>query len=205
MTPDSNGARHRAPRIQLVWEEVQFMMGWLCPNECLSSLLDVDLASLRTRGYQGIILDIDNTVLPWAGEQVDDAVIAWVSEAKAKGFRVCLTSNALQERADRIAAILDIPAIAGAIKPRKKPFRQAMELLGTTVENTVVIGDQLFTDVLGGNRMGLYTILLDPLATKELAATRLIRRLERRIIRHMSRKGMINESAAQRRLSGRRQ
>ena len=180
------------------------MMGWLCPNECLSSLLDVDLASLRTRGYQGIILDID--IGAALGRRTgDDAVIAWVSEAKAKGFRVCLTSNALQERADRIAAILDIPAIAGAIKPRKKPFRQAMELLGTTVENTVVIGDQLFTDVLGGNRMGLYTILLDPLATKELAATRLIRRLERRIIRHMSRKGMINESAAQRRLSGRRQ
>lgn len=177
------------------------MLRYLCPNLCLASLVDVDLARLQKQGYKGIILDIDNTVLPWAGEDIDGPVLAWVQKAKAKGFQLCLTSNAFRERAERIAGVLEIPVIAGAIKPRKKPFRQALKLLGTTAAETVVIGDQLFTDVLGGNRMDLYTILLEPLATKEMAATRLVRRAERRIIRRLSRKGYICETAARRRLA----
>ncbi|NMB13465.1 MAG: HAD hydrolase-like protein, partial [Firmicutes bacterium] len=100
---------------------------------------------------------------------------------------------------------LQIPAIAGAIKPRKKPFRQALALLGTAPGETIVIGDQLFTDILGGNRMDLYTILIDPVDMEELAATKVMRKLERRVIRRLSRKGYISESAAQRRLAtGRR-
>lgn len=177
------------------------MLKYLCPDLCLRSLVDVELEMLQKQGSKGIILDIDNTVLPWAGEDIDEAVLAWVKAAKSKGFRICLTSNALKQRAERIAAILAIPVISRAVKPRKKPFREALEILGTTVSETVVIGDQLFTDVLGGNRMGLYTILLEPLAPKEMAGTRLMRRVEKLIIRHLSRKGYICETAAQRRLA----
>ncbi|NMB24006.1 MAG: YqeG family HAD IIIA-type phosphatase [Firmicutes bacterium] len=177
------------------------MLKFLCPDLCLRSLVDVNLDRLQEQGSKGIILDIDNTVLPWAGEDIDASVILWVETAKSKGFRICLTSNALRQRAERIGDILAIPVIARAVKPRKKPFREALQILGTTATETVVIGDQLFTDVLGGNRMGLYTILLEPLAPKEMAATRVVRRVERRIIRHLSRKGYICETAARRRLA----
>ncbi|NLJ24032.1 MAG: YqeG family HAD IIIA-type phosphatase [Firmicutes bacterium] len=176
------------------------MIKHFCPNECLPSLLEVDLDKLKAKGYKGLILDIDNTLLPWAGDEPSHTVLAWVEKAKAGGFQLCLTSNALKERVARVSRTLDIPAIAGAIKPRKKPFRQALQLLGTTPSETVVIGDQLFTDILGGNRMQLYTILIDPVASEELVATKVIRRLERRIIRRLSRKGYISESAAHRRL-----
>ncbi|NMB44963.1 MAG: YqeG family HAD IIIA-type phosphatase [Firmicutes bacterium] len=180
------------------------MIRYLCPNECLGSLLDVDLDKLSNKGYRGIILDIDNTLLPWRGDALEHAVLTWVERAKAAGFQLCLTSNALRERVVRVSEALEIPAIAGAIKPRKKPFRQALELLGTRSTETVVIGDQLFTDILGGNRMRLYTILIDPVGTEEMAFTRLVRRLERRIIRRLSRKGYISENAARRRLATRK-
>ncbi|HHV93231.1 MAG TPA: YqeG family HAD IIIA-type phosphatase [Firmicutes bacterium] len=177
------------------------MMKIFCPDECLGSLFDVDLDELWRKGFRGIILDIDNTLLPWAGETLDEDTIRWVTRAREMGFRVCLTSNALRERVHRIAAALSVPAVAGAVKPRKKPFREAMRLLQTNPWETVVIGDQMFTDILGGNRMALYTILIDPVTTEELKATKLMRKLERRIIRRLSRKGYISESAARRRLA----
>ena len=181
------------------------MIKYLCPDECLASLLDVDLDKLKEKGYRGIILDIDNTLLAWADDELDRSAVAWVERAKAAGFQLCLTSNALKERVVRVADALQIPAIAGAIKPRKKPFRQALALLGTAPGETIVIGDQMFTDILGGNRMDLYTILIDPVDMEELAATKVMRKLERRVIRRLSRKGYISESAAQRRLAtGRR-
>jgi len=177
------------------------MIRIFCPDECLGSLLDVDLDELWQKGYRGIILDIDNTLLPWAGDTLDQDTITWVKRAREMGFRLCLTSNALKDRVERIAAALDVPAVASAVKPRKKPFRQALRLLRTQPRETVVIGDQMFTDILGGNRMALYTILIDPVATEELKATKMMRRIERRIIRRLSRKGYISESAARRRLA----
>ena len=207
MTPDRNlGLTTLGLSQTMRGRNYRSMIRYLCPNECLASLLDVDLDKLRYKGFRGIILDIDNTLLAWADDELDQSVLAWVRRAKAAGFQLCLTSNALRERVLRVAGALDIPAIAGAIKPRKKPFRQALELLGTAPGETIGIGDQLFTDILGGNRMDLYTILIDPVATEELAATKVMRSLERRVIRRLSRKGYISERAAQRRLAaGRRQ
>ncbi|MGI6567851.1 MAG: YqeG family HAD IIIA-type phosphatase [Limnochordia bacterium] len=176
------------------------MIKIFCPDECLGSLLDVNLDELWQNGYRGMILDIDNTLLPWAGDTLDQETVMWVRQAKEMGFRLCLTSNAFKERVHKIAAALDVPAVASAIKPRKRAFRLALDMLKTRPRETVVIGDQMFTDILGGNRMGLYTILIDPVAAEELKATKVMRRIERRIIRRLSRKGYISESAARRRL-----
>jgi HAD superfamily phosphatase (TIGR01668 family) len=76
-----------------------------------------------------------------------------------------------------------IPSVTRAIKPRKSPFRRAMKMLGMTPGETAVVGDQIFTDILGGNRLGLYTILVVPMPGKEYWATELInRRLERLVL-----------------------
>ncbi|NMB13479.1 MAG: YqeG family HAD IIIA-type phosphatase, partial [Firmicutes bacterium] len=79
------------------------MIKYLCPDECLASLLDVDLDKLKEKGYRGIILDIDNTLLAWADDELDRSAVAWVERAKAAGFQLCLTSNALKERVVRVA------------------------------------------------------------------------------------------------------
>jgi HAD superfamily phosphatase (TIGR01668 family) len=102
---------------------------------------------------------------------------------------MCLVSNNLSTRVSRFSRALDIPAIAKAAKPRRRSFRQAMEIMGTTAEHTAVIGDQLFTDVLGGNRLHLFTVLVSPLSPLEFWTTRLVRRAERLVLprRHTGR------------------
>ncbi|MDD3705135.1 MAG: HAD hydrolase-like protein [Clostridiaceae bacterium] len=78
---------------------------------------------------------------------------------------------------------MKLPAVYKAIKPSKTAFRRAMKLMNSVPANTAVIGDQIFTDVLGGNRLGLYTILVAPISDKEFIWTRIIRKLERHILK----------------------
>lgn len=168
------------------------MLELLCPDECVESVVDIDLASLRQRGFAALILDVDNTLLGWETEEVPTEVLAWVKRAQEMGFKVCIASNGRGPRVRRIAAAIGVPAISKAIKPRKRPFRRALEILGVSASATVVVGDQVFTDVLGGNRMDLYTILINPVSTAELRTTKMVRRVERRVLSRLQRKGRID-------------
>lgn len=166
----------------------------LAPDECRRSLREVDLGELTQRGIRGLILDLDNTIAEYGQASVPPPIRAWVEEAQARGFRVCITSNARPRRVRAFAETLGVPGIAYAAKPVRRAFRRALKLLGTAPRETAVIGDQLFTDVLGGNRMGMYTVLVNPLSSAELGTTRLVRRLERRVLRQLVRRGMLTEA-----------
>jgi len=165
----------------------------LAPDACYASLYEVDLEDLAARGIRALILDLDNTLAEYGNATVPARTREWVQEAQRRGFRVCITSNARPARVKAFADSLGIPGIAYAIKPRRRSFRKALRLLGTAPEQTAVIGDQVFTDVLGGNRMGMFTVLVNPLSTAELGTTRLMRRLERRVLRQLVRRGMLEE------------
>lgn len=169
------------------------MLRLLVPGSCSPFLYDVDLGELARRGIRGLILDLDNTLAEYANADVPPRTREWVQEAKARGFRICITSNARPARVKAFAESLGVPGIAYAVKPVRRAFRRALKILGTSPAETAVVGDQLFTDVLGGNRMGMYTVLVNPLSTKELGTTRLMRRLERRVLRHLVRRGMVRE------------
>jgi HAD superfamily phosphatase (TIGR01668 family) len=86
-----------------------------------------------------------------------------------------------------------IPFVSKATKPRVKGFAAAMELLGVRPEETVVVGDQIFTDILGGNRAGAYTILVVPIDPREFLGTRLVRVVERRVLNYLQRQGLLTE------------
>ncbi len=163
----------------------------LCPDECVESVLDIDLESLSQRGITALILDLDNTLLAWETDKIPPAVSRWIDRARDLGFKVCIASNGTKSRVRKIAGELGVPAIPKAIKPRKRPFRLAMEILGASPEKTAVIGDQVFTDVLGGNRLDLYTILINPVSKMELKTTRIVRRVEKRVLTRLQRKGRI--------------
>lgn len=167
------------------------MIDLLCPDECVESVLDIDLEGLRRRGITSLILDVDNTLLAWEADQIPTAVSRWIDRARDLGFKVCIASNGTRSRVRKIAGQLGVPAISKAIKPRKRPFRLAMEILGATPETTAVIGDQVFTDVLGGNRLDLYTILINPVSDMELKTTRIVRRVENRVLSRLQKKGRI--------------
>lgn len=171
------------------------MLEVLCPSLVAGSVCDIDLDDLARRNIRALILDLDNTLLGWDAVEMSPGMDAWVREAKRRGFRLCIASNGLDSRVSKIAANLGIPAIAKATKPRKKPFRQALAILGVPSYQAAVIGDQVFTDVLGGNRMEIFTILINPISRKELGTTRLVRRVERRVLRALHRKGLLHEAA----------
>lgn len=170
------------------------MLRLLTPDAVYPSLFEVDLDSLAARGIRGLIVDLDNTLVEYGNSAVPAEARDWVRTARKKGFRVCITSNARTGRVRSFADAFGIPGIANAGKPIRRAFRRAMRLLGTTASETAVIGDQVFTDVLGGNRMELYTILVNPLSKSELGATRVMRRLERKVFKRLVRRGMLDEN-----------
>ena len=170
------------------------MIDLFCPDECVGSVVDIDLDALWAKGIRALILDVDNTLLAWETDDVPADVKAWVERAQAAGFKVCIASNGTKSRVMRVAKHLGVPAISKAIKPRKRPFRRALEMLGVSPEVTAVIGDQIFTDVLGGNRMELYTILINPISTEELGTTKIVRKVERKVLTRLYRKGLIDEA-----------
>ena len=175
-------------------------MKLLIPDAIYPSVLDVDLADLRRRGIAGLLVDIDNTIVPWGNPQIDQALVEWIRRAKAEGVRICLVSNALPERTKSFADLLDIPAVPRAMKPLARAFRRGLALLGLPPEQVAVVGDQLFTDVFGGNRLGLLTVLVNPLSTTELGMTKIMRRLERKALGRLARLGLIDKAALRSRL-----
>lgn len=160
------------------------MLTKLYPREYCKSVLDIDLEALKRLGIRGLVVDLDNTIVARDSHVPTDELKSWLARAKSMGFKLCILSNNWMNRVSRIAKQLDLPLVARAAKPRRKAFTQAMDEIGTTVETTAVIGDQIFTDVLGGNLAGLYTILVVPISDREAPHTRVLRRLERVIMRN---------------------
>ncbi|SHI92157.1 YqeG family HAD IIIA-type phosphatase [Lutispora thermophila] len=155
----------------------------LKPNLYYESIFYIDNNKLKEKGIEGIIIDLDNTLAAWDVKEADAKVINFINDLKQKGFKICIISNNTKARVDKFNEILGLPAIHKAGKPKLSPYIKAMKLLKTHRQNTAVIGDQLFTDVLGGNRLGLFTILVTPISEKEFIWTRMVRKLERIVLK----------------------
>ena len=147
------------------------------------ALPDVKLDELALAGIRGIVVDLDNTVCAYRRPELAPGVAEWVAAARARGFALVLVSNNFSERVGAIGAQLGIPVVPNALKPLPFAFLRALKLLGTPRAATVVIGDQLFTDVLGAKLLGLRTILTKPLVERDFPLTRVLRFLERTIAR----------------------
>ena len=164
----------------------------LIPSLHVDTVYDIDLEALKAQGIKGIITDLDNTLVRWDEPDATPKLMHWLDHVRDScGIKVCIVSNNNGQRVERFAKPLNIPFIAKARKPKNAPFIKGLQVLGTKREETVVIGDQLFTDVLGGNRMGLYTILVVPVGEKEFIGTKVLRMMERIALSILRRRGMI--------------
>uniref|UniRef100_A0A7C6E2U9 YqeG family HAD IIIA-type phosphatase n=1 Tax=Thermus tengchongensis TaxID=1214928 RepID=A0A7C6E2U9_9DEIN len=148
----------------------------LFPRAVLPSLLHLTPEWLRARGLKGVILDLDNTLLPYGEEEIPSDHRTWLEGLKAE-MPVYPLSNALPERFARVQKALGLPGHAPALKPWLG-FRKALRALELPPSQVAVVGDQIFTDVLGGNLVGAYTVLVPPLREREFFYTRFIRMLE---------------------------
>lgn len=162
-----------------------------CPQAIAHTLAEIPPQLLVERGIKGVILDLDNTLVEWNTTLYGQGVRSWLKDAKKAGLELCILSNSTAKRVNRVTQELKIPGLGRAIKPWGRSFRKAMEVLGTEPKETAIIGDQLFTDVYGGNRLGVYTILLIPLSDKELVTTKLVRKLERWLLSYFRSQGML--------------
>jgi uncharacterized protein len=147
-------------------------------------ITDINLDQLKKDGLKGIILDLDSTLIaPKAGALTVEAA-EWLTRARAQ-FKIAVVSN--NTRADyvqKVATLLAMPVIGEAGKPRRSGLRKALQMLDLKAEEAVLVGDRPLTDVLGGQRAGMKTILVEPLKTmKELPIIRILRKIERWCIR----------------------
>lgn len=153
------------------------------PTFQAKSLDAISVEKLARDGIRGLIIDLDNTMTPWNDVEVGPKVTKWFKKLESQGIRTCVVSN--NKRKQRVAVVaekLGIPFVFRATKPRRRAFRAGMDILQTGLNDTAVIGDQLFTDILGGNRMGLYTILVTPINDREHIGTRFVRYMERLLV-----------------------
>ncbi|MCL5037376.1 MAG: YqeG family HAD IIIA-type phosphatase [Chloroflexi bacterium] len=166
----------------------------LCPRMVVEKVQDIDLQELKDMGFRYLLLDLDNTLLSWWSGKFPPMVKDWIEEARGSGFELCIVSNSLMKwKVKRLGRELEVPAINRASKPRKGGLLKAMDILGAKTEETVVIGDQIFTDILGGNRLGMYTILVRPVSRHEFFATVLQRAAEKLLIFRWKKKGVLKE------------
>lgn len=156
------------------------------PDEDADSTYQIDFENLYQQGYRGILFDIDNTLVPH-GEKADERAIALFEKLKKIGFQCCLISNNKKERVEMFNQDIQVNFIEDAHKPSRKNYIHAMEIIGTNTNNTVFIGDQLFTDIYGAKRAGIRTILVKPIHPKEEIQIVLKRYLEK-IVLHFYRK-----------------
>ncbi|MEW6572594.1 MAG: YqeG family HAD IIIA-type phosphatase [Bacillota bacterium] len=156
------------------------MLRLLIPRLYVDSVFDLQPEFLKKKGIRAVILDLDNTLITRGEERAEPRILKWIESLRQNGFKLCIVSNNSRTKGGKIASNLGLPGVFRAVKPRGRPFRKALALLGTRPGETAMVGDQLFTDVLGGNRLGLYTVLVSSLGGPDFIATRLIiRRIER--------------------------
>lgn len=157
------------------------MLKGLYPKEYVDSTYEIDFESWYQKGYRGVIFDIDNTLVPH-GAPADDRALALFKRLHALGFGTLMLSNNKEPRVKMFCDAVEAPYIYKAGKPKADGYRQAMERLGTTAENTLFVGDQIFTDVWGANKAGIYSILVKPIHPKEEIQIVLKRYLERVVL-----------------------
>ena len=151
------------------------------PDERRNSVYEIDFDSLYRKGIRGLIFDIDNT-LTTHGTKADGSNVAFFKNLRDIGFKTCLISNNKEKRVLPFAKAVNSEYIYKANKPSKRGYIKAMELLEVKDTQTVFIGDQIFTDILGANSAGVYSILVDPISPKEEIQIVLKRYLERIVL-----------------------
>lgn len=158
-------------------------MSLLKPTYFFESVENIPFELLEERNIKGIIIDVDNTLIDTT-KVLSEKRYEWIKKAKKKGFLVCILSNSLHEtKIKSIMNKLDVNGMCFAMKPFLRGFKIALSVLGLEKENVIMIGDQLFTDILGANRFGIKSILVDPITNLEGPFAKTKRIIERAYIK----------------------
>lgn len=159
------------------------------PDIIVDRLEHLDQQELLRRGIKGVLLDLDNTLCAWGQREISEPRRAWLEQAK-RDFRLCIVSNTFKggKRLCAVGADLGLPTVARwglGRKPFAGGIKAALRTTGTAPAQTAIIGDQIFADILGGNRLGLLTVWIPPLDRSEFLTTQCIRGAERKVLERL--------------------
>ena len=156
----------------------------LYPDAYLENIKEITLEFLRKNNIKGLVLDIDNTLIDY-DKNLLEGTQNWCENLKQNKIKLCILSNTNKvKKVEKVAKILDLEYIYFAHKPNKKGFLKAKELLNLNLNEIAVVGDQIFTDVWGGNRLGMYTILTKPIDKRDILLTKIKRPFEKVVIKY---------------------
>ncbi len=153
------------------------------PKEYLNSVKDISIDLLNKNNIKGLILDVDNTLIS-LDKKMPAGISEWAKSMKNSGIKICILSNSNKlDKVESVAKIIEVPYIFFGKKPLKSGFLRAKNLLKLENENIAVVGDQIFTDVIGANRCNMFSILVKPIEEKDYLITRIKRPIEKIIIK----------------------
>ena len=155
---------------------------FLTPDYYYDSVFEIPYADLWQNGLRGLIFDLDNTLAAYDHSRAPAKIVALVKRLTAMGFAVCLVTNNTNRRLRQFDG-LGLQGVANAAKPLTGGLRRGMAMMGTQPAHTAIIGDQLLSDVWGGKRAGLTTVLVKPISDKDMVFVKLKRIIERRLLR----------------------
>ncbi|RYL94753.1 YqeG family HAD IIIA-type phosphatase [Sporolactobacillus sp. THM19-2] len=161
------------------------------PDEHVNKILDISPELLIAKGIRGLITDLDNTLVAWNEPRITPALIEWFHSLEKAGIMSMIVSNNSEQRVRTFSDPAGVPYIYRAQKPLPYGFRRAIRKMNLNEDQVVVVGDQIMTDVWGGNKVGAHTILVSPIAQSDAWTTRFNRILERFIMARMRRRGWL--------------
>ncbi|ONI46566.1 hypothetical protein AN642_02935 [Epulopiscium sp. SCG-B10WGA-EpuloA2] len=153
------------------------------PNEYLESIFKINYENLRKKGIKGLIFDIDNTLVPYYIKEPTKEILKLFEDLIKKGFNIVLVSNNSKQRVVLFNQGLKFKTFHRAKKPRSINLKKAIEHMQLQNNQVALIGDQIFTDILGGNRTGIYTILVKPVSIRDEPITKIKRGVEKLVIK----------------------
>lgn len=152
------------------------------PKIYLENVKEINQELLEQHNIKAIILDVDNTLIDYY-KNLLEGVDIWCRELKQKGIKFCILSNSnKKEKVEEVAKKMDIPYFYFAKKPLKCGFKKVAKLLKIENKNIAVVGDQIFTDVIGANRSKMISILVKPIEEKDIWITVIKRPIENAIL-----------------------
>lgn len=166
------------------------MYNFLLPREFVTTVFEITPEKLAQLGIKGIITDLDNTLIEWDRPDATEEIATWMKMMQDAGIRIIIASNNNQERVKRFAEPLGIPFIYRARKPLGAAYYAAMKEIRLKSNEVAMVGDQLLTDIMGANRLKLYTFLVRPVAESDGFVTLFNRFVERRVFNSLKRKGI---------------
>ena len=157
----------------------------LRPNIKLDKITDISVDILKKYNITALILDVDNTLSTHHGQVLTDGLEEWLKNMRENNIKLTVLSNSTKKRLDPFAKKIGLDYISLGLKPLPFGYLRALKALGTKRKNTAIVGDQIFTDTLGGNFVGLNTVLLTPIKPETSLRFRFKRKIEKFLIKHL--------------------